>query len=205
MENVISQLASIRCLEESYSKVRVVRSGRGPNDLIWSVSSQWQEFRYQLRYLLQSGCYQFSPIKQREHKILGSYSEWDPQDTIVLKAMKEVLQPIFCTQMNLTSAKHLKGYGGIKTAVEQVARYVKRNHFVIKTDIADYYESIQHSRLLDQCSEIIKDKRVLRLLYQIMNRVHDRGGNYRLIEHQSIPRGCVLSPLFGAIYLLPLN
>ena len=38
-----------------------------------------------------------------------------------------------------------------------------------------------------------------------MNRVHDRGGNYRLIEHQSIPRGCVLSPLFGAIYLLPLD
>jgi len=205
MESVISQLAGIRCLQESYTKVRDMRTGRGANDLIWSISSRWQEARYQLRYVLQSGCYQFSPIKQRFYGIQGSCSEWDPQDTIVLKAMKEVLQPIFCTQMNLTSAKHLKGYGGIKAAVGQVSRYAKRNHFVIKTDIADYYQSIQHSRLLDQCSEVIKDKRVLRLLWQVMNRVHDRDGNYRLIEHQSIPRGCALSPLFGAIYLLPLD
>ncbi|HJN37596.1 MAG TPA: reverse transcriptase domain-containing protein [Gammaproteobacteria bacterium] len=52
---------------------------------------------------------------------------------------------------------------------------------------------------------MIQDQRILRLLCQVMNRVHDHDENHRLIEHQSILRGCSLSPLFGAIYLLSLD
>ena len=45
----------------------------------------------------------------------------------------------------------------------------------------------------------------MKLLQQILNRVHVRNGAHRLIENTSIPRSCSLSPLLAAIYLLPLD
>ena len=84
-------------------------------------------------------------------------------------------------------------------------RYSQINPFLIKTDIADYYASIHHFTLLDQCQHVIKDKRVMRLLWQSLNRVHIHQGIHRLIEHKSISRGCPLSPLFSDLYLLPLD
>ena len=69
----------------------------------------------------------------------------------------------------------------------------------------DYYGSMQHHLLHEKLCDHIKDKRVTRILWQVMNRVHVRDGKHRLIEGKSIPRGCPLSPLFAAIYLQPLD
>ena len=69
---------------------------------------------------------------------------------------------------------HLKGNGGLKQAVQKVKAKLKTNRFVCKTDIADYYASIQHDVLLNQLRTKIKDNRVMRLLHQILNRVHVR-------------------------------
>ena len=119
----------------------------------------------------------------------------------MLSSLAKTLSPLFCSYFNPSSASHLSGHEGLKKAVNDA----KRNPFLIKTDIADYYASIHHFTLLDQCQHVIKDKRVMRLLWQSLNRVHVHQGIHRLIEHKSISRGCPLSPLFSTLYLPPLD
>ena len=58
--------------------------------------------------------------------------------------------------------------------------------------------------LLDHCKEIIKDKRIIELLRQYMNRLEVCYGQYQIIT-RGICRGCPLSPLMGAITLKSLD
>ena len=116
-----------------------------------------------------------------------------------------VLTPLLTHKMNLQSAAHLKGHGGLKQAVVKTQQLSKNNDFVLKTDIANYYESMQHHTLHTQLGEHVHDKRVQRLLWQVMNRIHVWCGSHKQITNKSIPRGCPLSPLLAAIYLQPLD
>ena len=113
--------------------------------------------------------------------------------------MAMCLTPFLSQKMNLTAATHLKGNGGLKHAVRRTQQFAAANNFVIKTDIANYYASISHHRLHEMLCNVIPDRRVQRLLWQVMNRVHVRNGNHRLITNKSIPRGCPLSPLMAAL------
>ena len=203
--NLISRISSSTTLDQAFAWLAHKRVDAHFNNPFWQVSSRWSSIRARLRRQLQAGEYHFSPLSQMRLNHDHWVSSWDPVDAIVLKAVSMVLTPLLQQECNLSSATHLKGQGGLKFAVRAALRFSQRNTFIFKTDIAQYYQSIDHHRLFQQCCEIVKDKRVLSLLWQVMNRVHVCGGVHRLIENQSIPRGCSLSPLFAALYLLPID
>jgi len=49
---------------------------------------------------------------------------------------------------------------------------------VLKTDVASYYASIDHVKLLDRLSAVIPDRDVLNLVGQMLCRVSEGGGLY---------------------------
>jgi RNA-directed DNA polymerase len=203
--NQMAVIASFRVLDEAYAWLRHQHLDAPANRPFWAMSLQWPTVRAQLRLQLQAGDYHFSPLEHVQLQNGEWISRWQPTDAIVLKAMTLVLTPFMSQAMNLKAATHLKGNGGLKAAVRSTERFAQSNQFVIKTDIADYYASISHHRLHEMLCDVIHDRRVQRLLWQVMNRVHVTRGEHRLIEHKSIPRGCPISPLLGAIYLWPLD
>lgn len=66
------------------------------------------------------------------------------------------------------------------------------------------YEHIDHTRLLGQLEWLIPEKDVMRLLTQVIGRTVEWGGSVREVRG-GIGRGSPLSPLFGALYLKPLD
>ena len=68
--------------------------------------------------------------------------------------------------MDLTAASHLKGHGGLKGSVNKAHKLSQDNNFIIKTDIAKFYASINHNKLCDILADYISDKRVLNLIMQ---------------------------------------
>ncbi len=203
-QNLIASIASNEHLDRAYLELRAARIKRDHRDLFWSLPP-WEELRFALRLKLQSGTYCFSAVNQIQGKDGSCYSEWEPEDLIVLKSLSYVLTPLFCHNMDLSAATHLKDHGGLKGAVRQAKSFSSQYKRVIKTDIADYYESMDHHLLHEMLCESIHDPRVQRLLWQVMDRVHVTHGVYRAIKHKGIPRGCPLSPLFAAIYLQAID
>ena len=203
--NLISKISSFDVLDTAFAWLKHNRLNAHPDNPFWTVSLNWPSIRANLRTRLQAGDYQFNPVMQYQLHNGESGSAWDPLDSIVLKAMAQVLTPLLNETMNLSAATHLKAHGGLKQAVIKTGQLSHNNNFVLKADIADYYASMQHHTLHSQLCEHITDLRVQRLLWQVMNRVHISCGNHRLIQNKSIPRGCPLSPLFAAIYLQPLD
>ena len=75
---------------------------------------------------------------------------------------------------------------------------------MLKTDVASYYASIDHIKLLDRLAAVIPDRDVLNLVGQMCGRVAERGGLFFEFR-RGIPLGCPLSPLLGAFFLAELD
>ena len=202
--NLMADIAAISNLDRAYEELKSSRIERDHRDLFFSLPPR-EQLLADLRQKLQSGTYCFTAVKQIRCKDGHWVSEWEPEDIIVLKAMTYKLTPLFCQKMDLTQATHLKGNGGLKGAVRSATRYCTQYKSVIKTDIAKYYESMDHHGLHDMLCEHVSDPRVKRLLWQVLDRVHVYNGCYREIKRRGIPRGCPLSPLFSAIYLKSID
>ena len=189
--NLISRIAGATHLQHAYRWLRKKRIHSHHNNVFWSISRSWSDTKKRLRQRLQAGDYTLSPVQQITLDDGNTVSQWDPEDAIVLKAMANLLTLYLNQQLNLSHATHLKGNGGLKQAVTTTHALTKqyKNGFVIKTDIANYYASIQHHILYEQLYRAIKDVKVCRLLWQVMNRVNVSNGHHRLISGKSIPRG----------------
>ena len=118
-----------------------------------------------------------------------------------MKLLSEWLTP----KLNLS--KHctpIKGHGGLKQSVVRIQTQLSQYQYVCKTDVKQFYESIDQHLLMEQIHHQVKNKYVKRYLWQIIRRTVEYGGLYREIS-TGISRGCSLSPILGALYLSSLD
>jgi hypothetical protein len=168
---------------------------------IWHFRFRYPFIKHALLWRINSGAYQFSP----QLKIIKSDSEvihlWGSQDTLVMKLMAAVLGSILPLSPRCT---HVKGHGGLKQSVLDVQRHLHRFHFVCKTDVKSFYESIDQYQLMDMINDSARDSDLRYYLCQVIHRCVEFGGEFKDID-SGISRGCPISPLFGALYLSALD
>jgi RNA-directed DNA polymerase len=126
------------------------------------------------------------------------------KDRIVQTAVKLVIEPIF-------EAAFLPGsYGfrpgrGCHDALREVDRAIEEGFtWVVDADLAGYFDSIPHERLMDRVEERISDGRILGLLRGWLGQDILRGME-RWTPMAGTPQGAVISPLLANIYLHPLD
>jgi len=150
---------------------------------------------------LRGGRFRFG-LQQRVTRENGEEIDlWSARDALVLKA----LALVFGDHVSISRrCVHGKGHGGAKAAIRRIVRRLPSAQFVLKTDVARYYASIDHVRLLDRLAAVIPDRDVLNLVGQMCGRVSERGGLFFEFR-RGIPLGCPLSPLLGAFFLAELD
>jgi RNA-directed DNA polymerase len=164
---------------------------------VWHLRFHWAREKVHLLKRLQNRCYQFSPL-QKVQKANGEVIHlWSAHDALVLKVLSNMLAEVLPVSLACT---HVKGHGGLKFTVRKVYGQLPGYHFVMRTDVKSYYESIDHFLLMEQLAESIKDKFILNLLWQYLHRMVEWGGLYKEVQ-KGISRGCPLSPLIGAFFL----
>jgi len=168
---------------------------------IWSFRRNWSPEKVRLQEELSARRFRFD-LPERITCANGEQNDlWSARDALVLKAMAEILGEHLPISRRCV---HVKGHGGAKAAIRQIMRRLPEARFVLKTDVANYYASIDHVKLLDRLAAVIPDRDVLNLVGQMCGRVAERGGLY--FEHRrGIPLGCPLSPLLGAFFLDELD
>jgi len=113
------------------------------------------------------------------------------RDRVVQGALKLVLEPIF--EADFQSGSY--GYRPKRTAhaaVQRVAEaIVKGKTRIIDLDLRAYFDSVQHSLLLEKVAKRVRDDDVMRLLKMMLKATGKIG----------VPQGGVISPLLSNLYL----
>jgi RNA-directed DNA polymerase len=126
------------------------------------------------------------------------------KDRIVQTALNSVIEPIFEKEFEETSFGFRPGRG-CKNALREVDQLIMDGcTHVVDADLASYFDTITHDRLMALVETRISDGRVLDLIrgYLKQDIVSDLK---RWTPTGGTPQGAVISPLLANLYLHPLD
>jgi len=117
------------------------------------------------------------------------------RDRVVQGALKLILEPIF--EADFQSGSY--GYRPKRSAHEAVDRVaqaiVQGLTRIIDLDLRAYFDSVQHSLLLEKVARRVQDLSVIRLLKMILKSSGTKG----------VPQGGVISPMLSNLYLTEVD
>jgi group II intron reverse transcriptase/maturase len=131
------------------------------------------------------------------------------KDRIVQMAVKIVIEPIFEADFQ-DSSYGFRPRKSAHQAVDDVSAQLRRGKTqVIDADIAKYFDTISHEKLLKLVAKRIVDKNILRLIKLWLKApVVEEDGNGKTRykgNDRGTPQGGVISPLLANIYLNVLD
>jgi RNA-directed DNA polymerase len=125
-------------------------------------------------------------------------------DRLIQQAIHQVLEPIF-EPMFSDSSYGFRPRRSAHMALKSAQRYVATGRvWVVDIDLAKYFDQVNHDILMSRLSQVIGDKRLLRLIRRFLQAGMMRNGE--AIERESgTPQGGPLSPLLSNIMLDELD
>ena len=125
-------------------------------------------------------------------------------DRLVQQAINQVLTPIYENQFSKTS------YGfrprrGCHDALRGAQRIINEGYiYVVDLDLERFFDTVNHSKLIEILSRTIKDGRVVSLIHKYLRSGVMNKGLFEASE-EGTPQGGPLSPLLSNIMLNELN
>ena len=125
-------------------------------------------------------------------------------DRVVQTSIRNAIEPIFERKFAECSYGFRPGRG-CKDALREVARGLKQGRtWVVDVDIEQYFDSIDHERLMDELAVEIADGSLLGLIRVFLEQ-DVMEGMRRWQPEKGTPQGAVISPLLANIYLHPID
>lgn len=196
-------------LDVAWAKVRANKGAAGVDGVsLERFQARSEDYLAELAAALRAGSYRPHAVKRVEipkgdgrSRPLGIPAV---KDRIVQTAVKLVIEPIFEAAFRPESYGFRPGRG-CHDALGEVDRLIKAGHvFVVDADLAGYFDSIPHERLMERVEQRISDGRVLGLIRGWLAQDVMRGME-RWTPTAGTPQGAVISPLLANIYLDPLD
>ena len=126
------------------------------------------------------------------------------KDRIVQTAVKLVIEPIYEREF-LDSSYGFRPGRGCKDALREVDRLLKEGYIhVVDADLASYFDTIPHERLMASVGKQVSDGRLLELIEMFLHQDIVKGAE-RWTPVGGTPQGAVISPLLANLYLHPLD
>ena len=117
------------------------------------------------------------------------------RDRVVQGALKLILEAIFEADFCPNSSGYRPRRSPHRALAEVRRSVLRRMSTVIEVDLASYFDTIQHARLLQQIARRVQDPAVLHLVKQVLKAGGKRG----------VPQGGPFSPLAANIYLTEVD
>ncbi|MCT7594413.1 CRISPR-associated endonuclease Cas1 [Aliarcobacter butzleri] len=167
-----------------------------------------QNFTSQIKELIETilkGTYSPEPLKKIEIQKEDSLEKRpialsSIKDKLVQRVLYKALNDYFDETFSNKSYAYRKDKSTLN-AINKVSQFIQeQNNFILKTDIDNFFESINHDKLLTILDKHIQDKSIIRLISLFLQIGSFKEFDY--FEHQDgVHQGDVLSPLLSNIYL----
>lgn len=197
-------------LNKAYRQVKKNKGSAGIDrkeveELLPYLRENGDELRQQLR----EGKYKPSPVrrveipKEEKGKVrkLGIPTV---VDRMVQQAIAQELTPLYEAQFSDNSFG-FRPNRGAHDALKRCQELANEGYvYVVSMDLAAYFDTVNHSKLIEVLSRTIKDGRVISLIHKYLNAGVMEDGCYQRTE-EGVPQGGPLSPLLGNIMLNELD
>ena len=207
--SLIDKVVRPQTLEIAWAKVHANRGAAGVDgQSVERFAARSEAYLRELGQSLRERCYRPDPVKRVEIPKGGGKTRPlgipTVKDRIVQTAVKMVIEPIFETQFRAGSYGFRPGRGA-KDALREVDRLVREGCVhVVDADLASYFDTIPHARLMTRVEEKISDGAILSLIAGFLEQdIMTETAAWR--PAAGTPQGAVLSPLLANIYLHPLD
>jgi RNA-directed DNA polymerase len=196
-------------LNEALRKVERNRGAPGMDGMTWQqlrpyLREHWPEVKARL----EAGTYQPRPVRQQEiPKPQGGMRKLGIPtllDRFIQQALLQVLTPLF----EPTFSPHSYGFRPGRSAhdaVRAAREYINTGYgWVVDLDIEQFFDRVNHDKLMARVARVVKDKRVLKLIRKYLNSGIMVNG-VRIERQEGTPQGGPLSPLLANIMLADLD
>ncbi len=207
--SLMDKVFAPKTLAAAWTKVRANRGAAGVDgQSIERFAAKAEDYLAELSAALREGSYHPQAVKRVDipkgdgrTRPLGIPTV---KDRIVQQAVRLVIEPIFETRFRDGSYGFRPGRG-CHDALREVDRLITDGYaHVVDADLAGYFNSIPHDRLLARVEEKVSDGRVLDLIRGWL-KADILKGLERWTPARGSPQGAVISPLLANIYLDPLD
>jgi len=195
---VFTHVCKRETLQEAYEMAKKNDGAPGIDGVTFEAIEEKgrESFIERIREELIAGTYQPMPVRKKEIPKDGGtkvrvLSIPSIRDRVVQGALRLILEPIFEADFQPGSY----GYRPKRTAHEAINRVahgiVETKTKIIDMDLRAYFDTVQHSLLLDKVAKRVRDDQVMRLLKMILKATGKKG----------VPQGGVISPVLSNLYL----
>ena len=207
--SLMDKVFAPKTLAAAWTKVRANKGAAGVDgQSIERFAAKAEDYLAELSEALREGAYRPQAVKRVDipkgdgrTRPLGIPTV---KDRIVQQAVRLVIEPIFESRFRDGSYGFRPGRG-CHDGLREVDRLIKDGYaYVVDADLAGYFDSIPHDRLMARVEEKVSDGRILDLIRGWL-KADILKGLERWTPAQGSPQGAVISPLLANIYLDPLD
>lgn len=209
-QDLMERVASIRNLATALLNVARNKGAPGVDGRsVWEVVEASPKLLFKLRQALLDGGYRPGDIRrvwipkpgggQRGLGIPNVVDRW------VQEAVRQVLEPIFEPHFH-PSSHGFRPHRGAHTATAEAKAHIAEGYdWVVDLDLSKFFDRVHHQRLLDRMNQRIADRRVTKLVKQMLKAKVVLPDGVRIPTHEGTPQGGPLSPLLSNIVLDELD
>ena len=196
-------------LNKAYKQVKSNQGSGGVDGLgVDELLPYLHKHKEELIQLIINGRYKPNPVRRVEipktsgkTRLLGIPTV---VDRFIQQAIAQTLSPIYEPQFSDYSYG-FRPHRGAHDALKQCQAYISEGYgYAVDMDLEKYFDTVNHSKLIEVLSRTIKDGRVVSLIHKYLNAGVMTAGQY-METPMGVPQGSPLSPLLSNIMLNELD